>query len=202
VHPADYFYTPVRALACRGVISGYSDGSFRPFTMTTRAQVVKILVLGFGLPISVPPGGDYTFADVPPGEVFFAYIETAAAHALISGYTCGGPNEPCDDRQRPYFRPYGNVTRGQLTKVTALAAGWTLLDPPTGTFADVARGTPFYTMVETAAAHGIISGYTCGGVGEPCDPGQRPYFRQGNNATRGQIAKIVYLAVGSGSLRH
>ena len=39
---------------------------------------------------------------------------------------------------------------------------------------------------------GIISGYNCGGVGEPCiPPANLPYFRPGNNATRGQIAKIV-----------
>ena len=55
--------------------------------------------------------------------------------------------------------------------------------------------TVIYTFVETAAAHGVISGYTCGGPGEPCDARNRPYFRQGNNATRGQIAKIVYLSV-------
>ncbi|MGI8589202.1 MAG: M14 family zinc carboxypeptidase, partial [Chloroflexia bacterium] len=30
VHPSDYFYTPVQYLYCHGVISGYSDGTFRP----------------------------------------------------------------------------------------------------------------------------------------------------------------------------
>ena len=56
-------------------------------------------------------------------------------------------------------------------------------------------GSAFYHVIETAAAHGVISGYTCGGPGEPCDAGHRPYFRQGNPATRGQIAKIVYLSI-------
>jgi hypothetical protein len=51
----------------------------------------------------------------------------------------------------------------------------------------VPQGDPFYGFIETAYAHQIISGYDCGA-------GCRE-FRPGNNATRGQICKIVYLAV-------
>ncbi len=199
VHTTDYFYQPVLYLACHGVISGYADGTFRPYANTTRAQMVKIVVLGFGTPITTPPSGGYTFADVQPSFPFFDVIETAAANNIVSGYNCGGPGEPCDGQHRPYFRPYNNVTRGQLSKIDAVAAGWTLINPTNPTFADVLPNTAFYTFVETAACEGVISGYTCGGPGEPCDPNNRPYFRQGNNATRGQIAKIVYLSItGSG----
>ncbi|HMA38254.1 MAG TPA: S-layer homology domain-containing protein [Chloroflexia bacterium] len=198
VHPADYFYTPVLYLACHGVISGYADGRFRPYNNTTRSQMVKIVVLGFALPLSTPAGGAYTFADVPPTFPFFAVIETAAGRGIVNGYGCGGPGEPCDAQHRPYFRPYADVTRGQLAKIDVLGAGWALLNPTTDTFADVAPGTAFYSFVETAVCHGIISGYACGGPGEPCDAQHQPYFRQYNPATRGQIAKIVYLS-GTGS---
>ncbi|HUS13535.1 MAG TPA: hypothetical protein VM536_00775, partial [Chloroflexia bacterium] len=111
------------------------------------------------------------------------------------GYSCGGPGEPCDAQSRPYFRPYANVTRGQLTKIIGNAAGWPAENPPAATFADVAPGSAFFVAAETAVAHGIISGYTCGGAGEPCDGQNRPYFRPYNNAVRGQLAKIVYLAI-------
>jgi hypothetical protein len=136
---------------------------------------------------------------VPLGAPFFDVIETAAAANIIAGYTCGGPGEPCDTAGRPYFRPNSAVTRGQLSKIAALAAGWAAQNPPQGTFADVAPGSAFYGFVETAVCHGVISGYTCGGAGEPCDAQNRPYFRQGANATRGQIAKIVYLSLTAGS---
>ena len=33
----------------------------------------------------------------------------------------------------------------------------------------------------------------------PCDGGNRPYFRPNANATRGQIAKIVYTAIIGGA---
>ena len=61
------------------------------------------------------------------------------------------------------------------------------------TFADVPVGSTFYHYIRCLACQGIISGYPCGGPGEPC-PG--PYFRPGNNVTRGQTAKIVANAAG------
>ena len=35
----------------------------------------------------------------------------------------GGPGEPCDLENRPYFRPNNNVTRGQIAKVVSESAG-------------------------------------------------------------------------------
>ena len=94
-----------------------------------------------------------------------------------------------------YFRPYAQITRGQVTKLVTLASGWPVLDPDEATFSDVPHNSAFYGYVETSAQRGIIGGYPCGGEGEPCDAQDRPYFRPGNPATRGQIAKIVYLAI-------
>ena len=58
-------------------------------------------------------------------------------------------------------------------------------------------GSSFCSFVETAAYRGILSGYSCGGPGEACDGQQRPHFRPAPGATSGQIAKIVYGAVGN-----
>jgi hypothetical protein len=179
------------------VISGYADGTFRPYNNTTRSQMVKIVVLGFNIPSYAPPNTN-TFADVPPANPFFSVIEAAAHANIVSGYTCGTvPGEPCDSANRPYFRPFANVTRGQLSKIVVVAAGWTPINPAVASFQDVFPNTAFYTFVETAYCHGIISGYDCGGPGEPCGTSGKPYFRQFNDATRGQIAKIVYGALTS-----
>ncbi|HMA33578.1 MAG TPA: S-layer homology domain-containing protein, partial [Chloroflexia bacterium] len=187
VQPADYFYTPVLYLANQGVISGYADGTFLPYAETTRAQMVKIVVLGLNLPLTTPANGASTFVDVPPTHPFFAVVETAAARQIVGGYPCGGPGEACDGQNRAYFRPAANVTRGQLSKIVVAAAGWGVLTPATPAFTDVAPGSPFYPFVETAVCHGVVSGYT------------DQTFRPANPATRGQIAKIVYLAVTAGS---
>jgi hypothetical protein len=179
VQPTDYFYTPVLYLYCHGAISGYADGTFRPFNLTTRGQLAKIVVLAKGWTIYTPPAP--TFQDVPTTHPFYQYVETAYSHGIISGYSCG---TGCLE-----FRPGNNVTRGQLCKIIVLAQAWTIYTPPTPTFRDVPTTDTFYQVVETAYSHGIISGYNCGtGCLE---------FRPGTNATRGQIAKIVYLAVTS-----
>lgn len=109
VRATDYFYTPVQYLACRGGVSGYGDGTFRPYANTTRGQIAKIVVGAFAFPIATPLTP--TFAGVPSTQVFYSYIETAAARGLVSGYA---------DHT---FRPYANVTRSQLAKIIVTAAG-------------------------------------------------------------------------------
>jgi hypothetical protein len=196
VHPTDWFYVPVQWMYCNGVVSGYPDNTFRPNLPTTRGQIMKIVVGAFGLPIHTD-GGPH-FADVSAEHAFYSFVETAYFYSVVGGYPCGGPDEPCDAENRPYFRPNAQVTRAQLTKITVLSAiqvnpgAWQLLNPPEASFVDVAHGSTFYRYVETAVAHDLLQGYTCGSPGEPC-PGR--YFRPGNNATRAQLSKIVYQAV-------
>jgi hypothetical protein len=173
VHPADYFYVPVRHLYCAGVISGYADNTFRPYNNTTRGQLCKIVALaeGWYLSTSTTP----TFTDVPPTHPFYRYIETAALNGVISGYSDGT------------FLPFNDVTRGQLCKIIVNSEAWPDYTPSVPTFRDVSLGDPFYRYIETAYHHGIISGYSCGaGCLE---------FRPGSNATRGQISKMVYNAI-------
>jgi hypothetical protein len=173
VQPSDYFYAPVQYLACHGVISGYADGTFRPYNNTTRGQMVKIVTLAFGVPTYRP--ATPTFSDVPASDPFYSYVETAAHANIVSGYADGT------------FRPVANVTRGQLSKITVVAAGWSLQNPARPSFTDVAPGSAFYPFVETAVCHGVVSGYADG------------TFRPAADAIRGQIAKIVGLALTAGA---
>jgi hypothetical protein len=205
VQTSDYFYPAVQYLACRVIVSGYTCGGpnepcdpnnspyFRPGAGTTRSQLTKLVTGGMAWSPITPAVP--SFADVPVSHPFYSFVETAVAHGLISGYTCGGPGEPCDGQNRPYFRPYSEVTRGQMSKIIVGAKGWATGAPATGTFADVSPGNAFFGVVEAATAHGLISGYTCGGPDEPCDGQNRPYFRPGRDATRGQLSKILYNAL-------
>ncbi|MEO8286988.1 MAG: S-layer homology domain-containing protein [Chloroflexota bacterium] len=61
------------------------------------------------------PGGQ-CFTDVPPSHSFFDFANRLYQQEIMVGYACGGPGEPCDANNRPYFRPGSNVTRGQMTK--------------------------------------------------------------------------------------
>ncbi len=169
VSRSDYFYEAVRYLYCNGVISGYQDGTFRPYNNATRAQLSKIVVLAEGWPIDTT-GGPH-FNDVPADNGFYDYIETAFNRGVISGYDDGT------------FRPDNNVTRAQLCKIVVQAQGWPIDITGGPHFSDVPQSHPFYGYIETAFNHSIISGYGDGTF--------RPY----NNTTRGQISKIVYGAI-------
>jgi hypothetical protein len=169
VRPEDYFYEPVRALYCMGAISGYADNTFRPYNYTTRGQLSKNVALAEGWTIQTPSAP--TFSDVPVGSPFYGYIETAYSRGVVSGYSDGT------------FRPGNEVTRGQLSKIIALAEGWPPVTGGTSTFNDVPAEHPFYAYIEAAYSNGVISGYADG------------TFRPGNSATRGQISKIVHGAI-------
>ncbi|MEP6775818.1 MAG: S-layer homology domain-containing protein, partial [Chloroflexota bacterium] len=108
VLPASTFYPYVESAVQHGVISGYSDGTFRPGNDVSRAQAAKILVLGKAWPLLSPPNP--TFTDVLPGDWAYSYVETAVQHAIVTGYSDGT------------FRPAISVTRAQLSKMTALSA--------------------------------------------------------------------------------
>src|SRR5207247_8050464 len=136
-----------------------------------RAQVAKMVVLGFGLRIDTSGGPHFT--DVPQGTEFYGYIETAAKLGIVTGF---------DNR---LFKPWDNVKRAQLTKMIVLGAaqadpdGWHLVHPATPSFTDVPSSNTFYQYVETAKAHNIITGYD----------GNR--FALWDLAKRGQICKIL-----------
>ena len=201
IQPNNTFYEYIQTLSCYGIIQGYPCGSpgepcdpqnhpyFRPNAGITRGQLSKVVSLSAGFNEPVPPA-QQTFADVPYGAAFWEYVERMAVRGIVQGYACGSPGEPCDPQSRPYFRPNNPTTRGQISKVVAIAAGYTQT-PTTQTFADVPPGSTFYVWVENLAQRGIMAGYACGGTGEPCDPLSRPYFRPNNPATRGQVSKIV-----------
>jgi hypothetical protein len=64
--------------------------------------------------------------------------------------------------------------------------------PPGGQcFADVPSTNPFYTFVNRIYQQHLVTGYPCGGLGEPCDAQHRPYYRPVNNVTRQQMAKFI-----------
>jgi carboxypeptidase T len=186
--PSDHtFYDNVRCLACRGVLGGYADGTFRPGNNITRGQIAKVVsnAAGFSEPVS-----GQAFADVPGDHTFYEWIERLTGRGVMSGYDCGSPTEPCDGENRPYFRPGANATRGQLSKIVSNAAGFNEIATEQF-YADVASDNPFYQEIMRLTNRSVMSGYACGGPGEPCDSENRPYFRWGSPVTRGQAAKIV-----------
>ena len=85
----------IGAIAAAGVTAGYSDGSFRPDELVTRAQMATFLVAAFDL-----PAGSTSFPDV--GGVHAGSVAAIARAGITAGYPDGT------------FRPAQPVTRGQM----------------------------------------------------------------------------------------
>jgi Beta-propeller repeat/S-layer homology domain len=196
-HP---FYIYIQCLVCRGIINGYpcggpgepcngnNDPYFRPDNSTSRGQFAKIASNSAGF--NDPPGAQQ-YEDVAVGSTFYDFIWRLTNRGLVNGYPCGGVGELCGPTNLPFFRPNSNVTRGQIAKIDANAAG--LSQPPGAQqYEDVLPGSTFYDYIWRLTDLGIVNGYPCGGIGEPCiPPTNLPYFRPSNLATRGQSSKVI-----------
>ena len=97
------FYSYIETAYNRGIISGYSDGTFRPGSNITRGQLAKIVVSAERWVIETAGGPHFT--DVPASHAFYGYVETAWRHGAISGYSDGT------------FRPGSDANRGQISKI-------------------------------------------------------------------------------------
>lgn len=67
----------------KGIINGYEDGTFRPDSLITRAEISKILSVALKLDTK-----DITsdFSDVKDGDWFGAYVAAMAKNGYINGY--------------------------------------------------------------------------------------------------------------------
>jgi hypothetical protein len=188
VCPDFWAYPYIECLASRGILSGYADGTFRPNNPITRGQLSKVVSNAAGFSENHTT---QSFADIPVGSTFYLFIQRLASREIVGGYPCGGAGEPCGPGSLPYFRPNADTTRGQISKIVSSARGYTDT-PGSQSFQDVPPGSTFYLWVQRLFMHGVMSGYPCGGAGEPCvPPGNLPYFRPSNNGTRAQVSKIV-----------
>lgn len=147
------------------VVSGYSDGRFGPDDNVTRAQILKIALLAFELPVE---SGESDFTDVPNGEWYEDYVSSASGDLdIVSGY---------NDNT---FKPNNPVTRAEALKIILKAAG-VELGTGAGNFDDVDSVNDWFASYTAYAKEiGLIGGYTDG------------TFRGNQPITRAEVCKIV-----------
>lgn len=185
VRPWDTFYEFIRPLVNRDkpIISGYSDGTYKPDEYITRGQAAKLIVLGM-------KGGDQgvlndtsfveKFNDVKQSDTFFKHIMYLEDKDIVSG-------------NGAMFYPDQSVTREQLAKMIALARTGISAEgdeeyceenPPNPGFDDVTPdSTEFYRYIACLVHEGVIDGQKIDG---------RKIFRPTDPVTRGEAAKFIY----------
>lgn len=126
----------INYLVNKGVISGFSDGTFRPHETITRKQLIMMIVreLGVKKPIS-----NVKFNDVNPSSVGFKEVAIGLEMGLIDGYKDGT------------FRPNDNVTRAQMAKI--LVNAYQLQDKAGTKFDDVIDGNWASPYIYQLVAH-------------------------------------------------
>ncbi|MEA2574142.1 MAG: large repetitive protein [Chloroflexia bacterium] len=161
-----------------------------PATNTTVASVTATRTSVAGATSTPTLVCTTNFPDNQPGDTFYSYIQCLVCRGVVSGFPDG------------MFHAGWNITRGQISKVVANAAGF-FEDPGSQIYQDVPPGSPYYAYVNRLTNRGLVSGYPCptkpgqAAPGDtPCTPENPSLFRPNFNATRGQLAKIVSNSAG------
>lgn len=97
VNTKAWYYTEVETLYNIGIISGYSDGTFKPNSPVTRAELAKMVAAFDELEYSE----DKMFTDVTKDHWAFSFINAAAIAGWVQGYGDGT------------FRPDRNISRSE-----------------------------------------------------------------------------------------
>lgn len=162
-----------------GVLSGYGDGRFGPDDEITRAQILKVALLTFGLPFLWEVEESAGFTDVSATEWYAEYVDRAAGVLeIVDGYS--------DNT----FRPNNFVTRAEALKIILRAAGLDgttgLTDfiastyDPTDNFSDMDTINDWFAPYTAyAKAIGLVDGY-----GDDS-------FRGNQTMTRAEVCKIA-----------
>jgi SpoIID/LytB domain protein len=125
-------------VAAAGIASGFSDGTFRPDDLVTRAQMATFIAKGWQLAAAESP-----FTDTD-GDVHEANIGAVAAAGITSGCTT------------TTYCPTANITRGQMAVFLARAEDLAPVDGDGG-LCDV-DGHPFEPYIRAVVQAGYASG--------------------------------------------
>lgn len=126
VPPSNPFYAFIDRLAALGITVGCGGGNYCPSAFVTREQMAAFIIRAIGMP-NPPAPTSQRFTDVPPTNVFYAFIEQMGLRGITAG--CG-PGIYC---------PSSFVTREQMAAF--LVRGFGLTDPGTAgaTWANASR---------------------------------------------------------------
>jgi glucose/arabinose dehydrogenase len=166
------FYKEIGKLSARGVTVGDGNGNFLPELAVTREQMAAFIIRALG-DFNPPTPATQRFADVPPSNIFYAFIEEMAVRQITVG---------CD-QQGTIYCPGDAVTREQMAAFIMRALGEYLPPtPPSQRFTDVPPSNQFYPFIDRLWIRGVTVG--CGGTNFcPADP-----------VTRGQMAAFLVRA--------
>lgn len=160
----------------RGVLGGYSDGTFRPNNKVNRAEFTKMLATAADLDYASfePNVLSNCFSDVRslPEHWFAPFVCAAKAANWTAGYSNGT------------FRPANNIVKAEAAKIILLAFDFAIpvnSDVASLPYSDISRNDWFLGVAAAAKAYAVTA--------------DRPNFIASWEVTRGQVAQMIYNAM-------
>lgn len=159
----------IEALADRGLVKGYSDGTYRPQEPINRAQFAALVASSYGY--LAPVRGKVAFVDVPATYWAASAIDQAQRSGFLGGY----PDQT--------FRPDQGM--GRVQAIVAVATGLKLTSAS-------ASGLGIYrdrAQIPSYAINGIAAATQAGLVINYPDPA---LLRPLETTTRAEVAVLIY----------
>lgn len=175
--PTHPYYNPIYWASGKGITTGFSNGTFRPYTNCTRGQVVTFLWRLAGKP-NPSSSTKVQFSDmVSSSHPYYKAIRWAVQKGITTGFNDGT------------FRPFDNCSRGQIVTFIYRYAGRPSVSGKSAGFKDmVSRSHPFYNAITWASSKSITTGFSNNTFG----PAQQ--------CTRGQVVTFLYRYSNSGTI--
>lgn len=111
----DTFYTEIMSLKCAGIVTGFSDGTYKPEDPVTRGEVTKFITKALEKKgINVDLNKSENFSDVDDDDKFIIYIAYLSSirfegQNIINGYSDGE------------FKSLKFITRGEMSKMVDIS---------------------------------------------------------------------------------
>ncbi|WP_188889895.1 S-layer homology domain-containing protein [Paenibacillus radicis (ex Gao et al. 2016)] len=105
-----YAKAEIAALVEKGILAGFTDGTFKPGDSLTRAQLAKVLVLSLNKEEDL--SGAASFKDVASSDWFAGYVGALVKSGITQGTSASS------------FSPNQTVTREELAVFFIRAFGW------------------------------------------------------------------------------
>lgn len=164
-HP---YFNEISYSVKNNIVTGYSDGTFRPTENISREHAAVILTRV--LKLDTTNVQNPNFKDVPTNYPYYKEIAAAANYGLVSGKNDGT------------FNPKGKLTRAQMAKILAIAFELHGSESKSTKFKDVPTNHWAYPYIDALAYSKVTTGYEDG------------TFKPNENINRQHFVLFVYRA--------
>lgn len=164
----NHLYQPVTDLASRGIITGYEDGTFKPYQSINRMHAAKIMALALDLNLDIDKVKDPGFTDINKEHPYYVHIAALVEAGVIKGY------------KDNTFGPNNTLTRAQMSKMVTLGFDFDQVTLAENPFTDISKDKEVAGFVQTLYSNEITTGTTA------------TTFSPYANVTRGQMASFIF----------